>query len=224
MLKWVCLWLMACCSIGAAQNYLMVALPPYLILDTFNRYPNGSPSGTQPLIGTSAWGTTGAQSPVVVQGKVQSSGTGYLFNYMGALPQSIGTYVTFSGGSNLAQQAMTIAISIDNPPTICNVLHFNFGPQSFTLDVRQACGSFNTILTGTWTNAMSNNGTLYRLQMDTVGNTVTIHGPSGETFSVTDSRVSQVAGPTAFWEPNLEADGLQAGVPQVYAYAQLHAY
>lgn len=227
MLKWACLWLVACCAVATAQNYLMVAMPPYLLYDTFNRYSDGSLSAKQPLVGQSAWGVTGAALPVVVRGQVEVPGNtaGYLFNYMGGFPTSIGTYITLSPGSDPTQKVMTIAISSDNPLTICNVVHFNFGPTGYSLSIRQACGSFDFIQSNNWNTPMNTDGTVYKIQMNTVGNTVTIIGPAGESYApVTDPRVSQVAGPTAFWEPLASPGGIQSALPQVYAYAQLHAY
>lgn len=193
----------------------------YLLNDLFSRYAdNAVLQGAVPLVGP-AWGTTGATLPTISGGfliDTTSAALGYLYSILPKAPFVIGTVVNFLGGSNLTTKAMTIAFASNTVPFSLNdLLHLNFGAQSFTLSIRQAGGAFNTVLGGNWVVPMTNDGAPHLIAMAVVGNEVSILDPGGGHWSFSDSRVPSVAGDVCFWEPSLASDGLQARVSQAYA-------
>lgn len=195
-----------------------------LLDDHFSRYADDTVlSGTLPEIGT-AWGTTGTSLPTTADGYAQilSAGTtGYLFNYMPETPFDISGLVSFTGAGAVTQAPVSITFAASsNPMTAEDILHLNFGPQSFDLTVRQAAGSFNSILSGKWVEPMSNDGVSHLIALAVDGEKVTILDPNGGYWSTTDSRVPSVVGTTAYWQPGHTTDGLVTRFARASAKAQ----
>jgi hypothetical protein len=186
------------------------------LYDDFSRYANNTVmSGQSPYLGPN-WQTSGSQLPTISNGQAVSSGTGYLFNVLSSAPYMIGADVSFSGGTDLTQMPIAIAMSPDSTLTLNNLLHFNFGPTGFDLSIRQNGGAFFTISSANWLFPMNNTGTIYRVKMAVKGYSVTIFGPNGEVYGISDVRVPAVTGKTVFWEPNVSS-GLQAAVSRAWA-------
>lgn len=204
-------------AMSPGHRIVLGTVSPYLLYDDFSRYANAAVmSGQVPLIGP-AWGTSGANVPTIASGKLQSAGTGYLFDLLSQAPASISAEMDFTGGADLTKMGMTIAFSSDASFTLADLLHLNYGPIGFNLTVRQASGSFNSILADNWLTAMSNDGVTHKISLQAQSNNVVLIGPSGEQWNVTDSRVSSVLGGNVLWEPNKQTDGLQAEVSKAYA-------
>lgn len=207
-----------------AQRLLLSNNNKNLNSDNFSRYPNGAVMNSAlPIIGP-VWNTTGACTVTIASGRAICSapGSGYLYANLPRPPQSIVAEVAFNGGTDLTAKGMTIAYSTDNPFTLLDLLHNNFGPLSFTLSVRQPAGtggSFVPILTGNWRTPMSNDGVIHKVMLSFSGNTAMVAKDDSEFYYVTNPLVSVLAGPVVFWEPGIQADGLQAQVVKAYTLA-----
>lgn len=214
----LCLWASLC----PAQGWLPLAYNTNTLLtDTFSRYSDNTVmAGQLPLIGP-PWDTTGASLPTIASGKLVVTGaslSGYLLNTLSTTPQSIYAEFNWTGGADLTAKGMTIAFADTGGTFLNDLLHLNMGPLAFNLSVRQSGGAFNSILTGNWKLPMANNGTTYTVALGISGNKVSILDPSGDIWSISDSRVPSVVGTRVFWEPGLQPDGLQAQVSKAYAF------
>lgn len=190
---------------------------PYLWRDLANRYADGAVlNGALPLIGSSAWKTTGASLPTTSGGKFVNAGTGYLFANIGIAPATLGCRVTFSG----ATQSMTMAASNQTPPnlTIKQLAHHNFGASGFTLGAFDASGAFSTVLPGNWSAPLVGEGE-FRVGLVN-GSVIVIKGPSGETFAINDPVLAAFWGQMIFFEPT----GGVNQVSEVYALRAALSY
>lgn len=215
----LCLWSSFC----YAQGWLPLAYaPPLPLLDNFNRYANNTVMSGQVPVNGPAWLTTGANLPTINNGLLVDAGTGYLYTNLTSAPPTLGAKFSFSGGSSLSQLPIAMALSSQTPPTlhIQSLVHYNFGPQSFILGNFDSGGTFTSLMTGSWATPLSNGGAISETFICVSGSTATVIGPGGtgvDQFSVTDPNIALNFGPMVFWEPNLEADGLQGQISQSYA-------
>ena len=180
-------------------------------------------AGQVPSIGP-AWQASGQALPTISGGKLIGptvGDTSYLFAFLQQIPSTVSAEFNFSGGTILSENPMTIAYCNDTTFTINDTLHLNFGPQAFTLAIRQGGGAFNTVITDSWLNVMNNTGTTYKVSLAVSGNRCVVTGPSNEVWNFSDSRVPTVAGNSIFYEPTLFADGLSCQVSRAYAYKNI---
>jgi hypothetical protein len=205
-------------STFSAVGVAPVTAPAYWVSDTFSRYSNGATlQGAIPLIGP-AWQTTGAILPTILNGQVVtgSTGVGYLFNNVQATPSSIGAVISFTGGTDMTQMPFAMAYATSaNPLSLNDLLHYNLGPDGFNLTIRQAGGSFITIIAQNWVTPIPNDGSLHTVTMSFSGNSVTVTKDS-ETYTGTNSNIPSVVGGTFFFEPFAGSDGLTCGVSQAW--------
>lgn len=204
-----------------ARDILLSNSNYYLNFQDFAHLPNSTVmQGLLPALGPT-WGTSGAGTVTTSGGfgVCQTSGVScYLYTNLNQQPQCIVAEIAFTGGTDLTQQGMTIALSIDNPFSLSNLVHNNFGPQLYTLRLKFGA-SFIAILSGSWTNPMSNNSVVHKVMLCVVAATAMISLDNKEFHYVTDSRIPGLAGPGVFWEPALETDGLQTLISKAYTLA-----
>lgn len=192
-----------------------------VVYDEFSRYANTADiTGLVPLVGN-AWTATGPQGVGVTSGKATSTGVGYAVQTFPTVPTVLQCEITFTG-TDPSQGSMTMAVCGSSGSTMVdNLVHFNFGPESFLFTLRKDGGSFDILMTSLWAVPCKRDGaTRYRFTLIVRGATVIIIGPNGEVFSRTDPRVGQIAGPVAFWEPITNAG---CSVQMVSAAAEVQA-
>lgn len=182
----------------------------------------GALAGQTPVIGAGIQ-SSGQVTTTVASGLISGSpgvGTTY-FSPTPALsstPVVLGADVAFTA-ADPTYKSMTIINSSDASILVANAIHFNFGPQAFTLTSRKdGTAAFEVLLTGSWREQVPTDGTtVRRYELEISGNTVIVRGPNGEEFSVTDKRVGALAGHLPIWEPNQGAGGNEAYVQCCWA-------
>lgn len=175
-------------------------------------------NGQTPLIGPN-WLTTGGVLPTITGGQLTNTGLGYLYTNLSQTPQTLCAQVSFTGGTTLSQQPFAFAWSNQTPPTLTikQLEHQNFGPQLFTYGTFDASSNFVSLMSGSWTTPVSNDGSLHTFCAGIKGETAIVVGPNNEKFCVSDPTISEWVGPMVFWEPITEADGLAAQATLAYA-------
>lgn len=167
----------------------------------FAEYADGLPDGVVPEFAPAAWITTGAVPPIVTDGVLSSTGSGYLYTEIGEGLFFMGGEFSF-GGTGTASCG-TLALSAKTADLLDNFAHCIVGAAGATLTIRKDGGDFEGVISLGWNSLCKLDGTKYRMSLMRRGNTLTVFGPFGEAASVTDYRVADVfAGDegVAFWQ------------------------
>lgn len=165
---------------------------------------DGALTGTAAQVGGNVQ-TSGTQPTTIASGKASgpATGTSYLApsTLLTAAPNLLMCEVAFS--ATTTSQVMTMISSSDASITVANGIHFNFGPRGFNVSVRKDSDTFDSIMTGTWREAVPCDGaTTRRYALSVRNNTLKVTGPNGEEWATDDVRVGLLTGTLPIWEPN----------------------
>jgi hypothetical protein len=168
----------------------------------FSDYDDGALSGTSLEIGDNPWLTTGGQLPAVTDGKVSSTGSGYLYTSLDS-----GSFLLvggdFSFGGTHGSVPCTIALCRNESDLLDHFAHLIVSPTEFTLTIRKDGGGFEDCLGTSWSSRLKIDGTVYRFALMIDGETVSVFGPNGDAFATAEPRIAEALSgspPTAFWQ------------------------
>jgi hypothetical protein len=180
---------------GSALGFQAAAT---LVYDNFTRADGAlgtSPSGD-------VWTVSGAAPPTISANKLKSTGVGYAMLDNGVTPAALGcTLVWNNNGAGVGNS--TMICSIDAGIGLLNMIHWQIGTTTWTLQKRTGGGSFINIANGTYATPLTADGvTEYKAVMAFVGgNTIYLFPPDGTIQIVTDAAVATLTGPRCIWEP-----------------------
>ena len=219
-------------SQGPSQSTRL--FPGNFIYDLFDRAPQALSGSISPT--GNVWGLTGGDitlgriilDPVKLDGSSSFVYTGlaaqpvYAYQSNGGVPIthaeaafSFATGITNWNATNLGGQSMTLALE-SGFGTLTNLIHLNFGPTTWGLDIGANPASFVGVASGSYT--ILTDGTVYHIGMDInyVAQTVTINLPDGTSQTVSAPQI----GPTGSLGIVPTWGFLEIGYASTYFYPQ----